>query len=24
VALSALFLVWMMFDMRTLTPSLNF
>ncbi|MDH7973121.1 serine hydrolase domain-containing protein [Sphingomonas sp. AR_OL41] len=24
VALSAVFLVWMMFDMRTLTPSLNF
>jgi hypothetical protein len=23
-AVSALFLVWMMFDMRTLTPSLNF
>ncbi len=24
IAVSALFLVWMMFDMRTLTPSLNF
>jgi hypothetical protein len=24
VALSAVFLVWVMIDMRTLTPSLNF